>query len=289
MVAYNHAAFVRQCLDSFRDQTLGDFRLWIVDDNSSDNSSEIISNWAEENPQIETELFLRKKNQGLIKNLNEIIPKTSDEFLKIIAADDFVSPDYLEKNLEAARQSPAETGVFFSRASYVDEAGNVLPEKTYYQQDYSDVKDFKPMLFRENIVAAPSLFFRRSIFEKLGLYDETVFLEDYDLLLKALSRGIGFKFINETLTFYRTHSDNATKTRRKTIHEETALLKMRYDTQGKYPRDIHRALQFISENYGLAPALLKSYENYSGRNALFYFSMKKKLPNLWLKFLQKVV
>lgn len=289
MVAYNHAAFVRQCLESFRVQTQQDFRLWLVDDNSPDNSAEIIRKWSEENPQLEIRLFLRQKNQGLIKNLNDIIPQTSGEFLKIVAADDFVAPDYLQKNTAAAQESPAETSIFFSRASYVDEVGNPLPEKTYYQQDYSDTQDFKPLLFQENIVAAPSLFFRRSIFEKLGLYDETVLLEDYDLLLKALNCGIGLKFINETLTFYRTHTENATKTRRQRIHEETALLQMRYDTEGKFAPEIHRGLLFLSEKYGLSPALLKSYENYPGRNALFYFSLKKKLPNLWLKFLQKMV
>ena len=71
-ITYNHAAFIRQALDSFLMQkTTFPFEVYISDDASTDQTPKILQEYAARYPQ-KIKIFLHEKNQGMTSNFLEL-------------------------------------------------------------------------------------------------------------------------------------------------------------------------------------------------------------------------
>lgn len=285
IVSYNHSKFLIECLDSIKNQTFKDFRLHIADDASPDNSAEIIENWTKKNPELKTKLYLSQKNRGLSATLNYILENCTAPFVKIMAADDYLDSKYFENNIQTFNELDNSYKIIFSKAKYVDENSQILPDRNYYQKDHTDT-NISEEIFKENFICAPSVMLRRNIFETVGYYDPEIILEDYEIWLKALFASFNFKFINKTLTFYRSHGGNLTATKRKIIHEETVALKIKYDREIQHKKLIHKDLIWLKKQYpDLNGKVLSEYKSYPGKNSLVEKAIEKNTGSFALKML----
>lgn len=93
--AYNVEQYVGLCLESVLAQTYPDFRVYIMDDGSSDNTWKIIQEYAQKDKRI---LAFTHKNQGVTKTRNTLLDKLDDEidFVFYLDADDFIHPQTFE-------------------------------------------------------------------------------------------------------------------------------------------------------------------------------------------------
>ncbi len=100
---YNVQAFLPVCLDSIRSQDFQDIEIILVDDGSTDESSDICRRYAEEDPRIR---YFRQPNGGLSNARNTGISLAKGEYLCFIDSDDLVTPDYCSTLLRLLELRP---------------------------------------------------------------------------------------------------------------------------------------------------------------------------------------
>lgn len=97
---YNVSVYLRQCLDSVVNQTLEELEIVCVDDGSTDNSLEIIREYAQKDPRI---VVLTGPNGGYGKAMNRGLERATGEYVGIVEPDDYVASDMFEKLYSVAK------------------------------------------------------------------------------------------------------------------------------------------------------------------------------------------
>lgn len=93
MPVYNPGKYLRPCLESLLAQTMGEFRIIAIDDSSTDNSWEVLQEYAAKDARI---LSLKNPyNIGAARTRNIGIQIAQGEYVVILDADDYFEPDYL--------------------------------------------------------------------------------------------------------------------------------------------------------------------------------------------------
>ena len=95
MSAYNHTKFIKESIESILNQTYQDFELLIIDDNSTDNTFEIIKSF--NNHKIKA--VKNQQNVGMVLNTDRLISMAKGEYIAIINSDDSWHYQKLEKQL----------------------------------------------------------------------------------------------------------------------------------------------------------------------------------------------
>lgn len=91
---YNTEKYLKKCLDSLVNQTLKEFEIIIVNDGSTDKSSEIISKYIEKYSNMK---LIEQKNVGLSMARNNGVKKAQGEYLIFVDSDDYVELDLLKR------------------------------------------------------------------------------------------------------------------------------------------------------------------------------------------------
>jgi len=190
---WNRKGLLRNCLKSLSLQTVPS-RILVVDNGSSDGTVEMV---AEEFPEVD--LLPLAENLGFAKAVNRGIEASSTPFLALLNNDTEADPGWLAAGLEAMRGHP-EFGFFASRMivfdhrEILDSAGDCysvggLPTKRGFGEPISLFTDPEEVLG----ASAGAAFYRKSIFETAGLFDESYYLYLEDVELSLRSRCFGFR------------------------------------------------------------------------------------------------
>lgn len=289
VVSYNHAQFLEECLESIKKQTYDKWNLIIADDASSDNSIEVIDSWLEKNAVPATKIF-NSSNKGLCATLNDCLTFCQGKYVKMIAADDFLATDFLLESVKKFEKLEPDYMILYSNAMYVNGHSEPLPSKDYYLKNNMPNGNVLREIFVTNFIAAPSVLLKREIFEKVGIYNPTTILEDYDLWLRAAINGYKFSFLNKTLVYYRTHDSNLTLIRKKRINIEKILLKMKYDIDGEYDEVINNDILLLYKYYKNleGTGILEAYNTYKGKKERLYKALVKNENYYFYKIISKI-
>jgi glycosyltransferase involved in cell wall biosynthesis len=101
---YNHAQHLPTCLKAILAQSVTPVEVIVLDDASTDNSVEIVRQFASHHPQLR--LVQNEKNLGVMPNVNKGVDLARSEYVFIQAADDEVQPGLFEKSLRLLVQYP---------------------------------------------------------------------------------------------------------------------------------------------------------------------------------------
>ena len=105
--AYNATAYIRECLDSLRAQTLQDIEVIMINDGSTDadlpggGTLAIMQEYAECDERFRV---IDKPNSGYGANINRGFSEATGEYLGILESDDFAEPDFLETLYTLAKE-----------------------------------------------------------------------------------------------------------------------------------------------------------------------------------------
>lgn len=201
---YNHARFVLECLESIQAQTYGNLEVVVVDDCSKDNSPQLIADWIHDR-KLDWKFIRHTRNVGVCRSLNEAIRAATGEFISIIATDDVWLPDKIEKQIELIKQLPREVGVIYSDAFQIDEKGQRIPKMFIEShRDFSSMPqgNIELVLWEDNFIPVPTTLIRKRCYDVVGLYDEDLFLEDWDLWLR-IAQKFEFAYSSSVSAKYR--------------------------------------------------------------------------------------
>src|SRR6185503_7085391 len=96
---FNASSFLDRCIASILDQSFSDFEAIFVDDGSSDQSAQVIRQFARNDSRIVLERHHTNSGPGSARNIG--IAKARAKYLTFIDSDDFVDPNLLGTLLEA--------------------------------------------------------------------------------------------------------------------------------------------------------------------------------------------
>ena len=101
---YNKECYVRECLESIRNQVFEDFECLMIDDGSTDSSSIICKEFSTDDDRFK---YFYKENGGLVSARKFGAHQATGEYVINVDADDFIKNDFLKViNEEIERNSP---------------------------------------------------------------------------------------------------------------------------------------------------------------------------------------
>ena len=89
---FNHAHYLPQALKATLDQSVKPKEIIVIDDGSTDNSVDVISGFAKDNPSIK--LTVNEKNLGVIPSSFIGFQQATGDYMLWSGADDYLLPDF---------------------------------------------------------------------------------------------------------------------------------------------------------------------------------------------------
>jgi len=187
---YNRYTLLKRAIESLLAQTYSVDEIIVVDDGSTDNTKDIQKDF----PEI---IYIYQKNSGVSCARNVGIQRAKNEWIAFLDSDDEWHKEKLEKQLAFHKQNPDIL------MSYTDEVWIRNGQRVKIPKKYKKIGED---VFCENLsycnIAPSSALLHRSLFEKVGMFDENMEVcEDYELWLRiALREKIGLvreKLINK--------------------------------------------------------------------------------------------
>jgi glycosyltransferase involved in cell wall biosynthesis len=182
---FNGEAFLREAVRSVLAQKHRAVEVIIVDDGSTDGTKDVVKSLPE------TVRYLQQTNQGPAAARNRGIEQAQGSLIAFSDADDLWPEDKLELQLPYLLRDPAIDIVL----------GRI-------QQVRMSIAVAEPA-FSVNLGSA---VIRKSVFERVGLFDETMrYSEDVDWFMRAREGGAAIKTIDAVTLLYRQHERNMTR------------------------------------------------------------------------------
>jgi len=195
---YNYGDFIKEAIESVLIQSMTDFELIIIDDGSTDNSKEVIEQYADSKPVN----IIYQQNKGLNITNNVAIRTAKGKYLIRLDADDYLHQDAL-KVMSERMETEEQLGLVFPDYYYIDSEGELLGEEKRHDFE-NDVK-----LLDQPAHGACTMI-RLDFLKEVGGYNESYNCQDgYELWVK-FTRHYQIANVSEPLFYYRQHGSNLT-------------------------------------------------------------------------------
>ncbi len=213
MPAFNAERTVGPAIRSALGQTVEDLELLVVDDGSTDATSEIVSSLAADDPRV---VLIPSENRGPAIARNLALARARGRFVSLLDSDDLYLPTYLEEVSAVLRDDPA-VGFAFPDAWVLDDSSGRI-RRTYTLADYAPPSADQPTWLRQlvgyNVVHCMAMM-PRPVLERVGPFDERLRAAmDYELWLRIAAHGYGAIRIERPLGVYRVTAGSITSQRR---------------------------------------------------------------------------
>ena len=193
----NRVHTLRRAIDSVISQTYKAHSIVVIDDGSTDGTSEMINEYY---PQI---IFIKQDNQGVSAARNTGINSIDAEWIAFLDSDDEWLPRKLERQMNSLNENK-EMNICHTDEIWIRNGERVNPMKKHAKSGGWIFQKCLPLC----CVSPSSVVIKRCVFHQIGLFDESLpVCEDYDLWLR-ISMYYPFLYIDEKLlTKYGGHDD----------------------------------------------------------------------------------
>ncbi|SFI24198.1 glycosyltransferase family 2 protein [Halpernia frigidisoli] len=272
---YNQSSFVVESLESVKNQTYKNLEIIIYDDASKDNSVEIIDGWILKNQDLNIRFIKNVQNIGICKSLNNAQSFATGKYIQLLALDDILLPDKIERHVKILEKSQENEALVFTDAYLMDDKSQIYQNKfiAYHKRFLSlKTENYFEDLLTGNFIPAMSILYKKKIFSDIGFWDEDLVFEDYDMLLR-IAKIYNFIFDENISVKYRFHENNSHKKLSSKMYKSNYLLLLKHidhnDAVNKYLKEY----------------IIKSYKNNNlqGEQIKFFQYIKpKNFRDHWL-------
>lgn len=188
VASYNNSKFLLTTLNSIFNQTYSPIELVVVDDSSSDNSVELVRQWASEKA-VSVKLIVNENNMGVCRVCNILLDQLSGYYFVLIGSDDVMEITRLEKQIEYFQELPDSYGLVYSDVKKINEGGEVISESWFSLNEQTPLSGniFSKFLLDDFRLPSPSIVYKSDVFETVGRYDERLLTEDIDMIMRIIS------------------------------------------------------------------------------------------------------
>jgi glycosyltransferase involved in cell wall biosynthesis len=205
---YNGERFLAEAIESVLSQTFLDFELLISDDNSIDNSADIIEKYAKKDTRVK--YCKNNTTAGLFANYNKCLERVVGRYIKPFAQDDLLKKQCLAKMVAALNDHPRAVLVSCAR-DWINETGEVIKEVRPFEEDTEmpgeDVINWH-LIQVTNWIGEPSTVLFRSTSRGIGFDTAFHHFGDLEYWFRILHSG-NYLYLNESLCAFRRHTGSA--------------------------------------------------------------------------------
>jgi glycosyltransferase involved in cell wall biosynthesis len=215
ITAYNYGHMLAESIDSVLSQDYADLELIVVDDGSTDGTTEVARG-------VDSPVFryIRQDHAGVAAARNTGIAAATGELVAFQDADDIWAPNTLALRVRAMESHP-ELGLIFGDAAVERDGETVFPSFLGQRKALAELNAVRgrdgvwviadnalSALLKERFIPIPTVTIPRRRFDEVGLWDSSAEgVEDYEFYLR-LSRRFALGYIDRVLVTCRIHGAN---------------------------------------------------------------------------------
>ncbi len=212
-INYNNSKYVKATLESIRKQTYANIELIVVDDCSTDNSIEIITEWLT-TYEGKHKLIRHEKNKGVAAACNSGVKNATGKYYSAIATDDLMVPGKTTVQAAILERSTPSVAAVYSDARLIDSEGQPIEGlfiSRHRKFEQNPAGDIFEILLGGNYIPGMTFLFKKSVFDDIGPFDESLIYEDYDMWLR-ISKKYKILYSDFPSANYRIRTDSLSAT-----------------------------------------------------------------------------
>lgn len=272
MPVYNMERFIRFAIDSVIAQSYTNYELIIIDDGSKDGSRQIIEEYIAKYSHDFSIIYHFQQNQGLACARNTGIKISSGEYIALLDPDDVWLPERLSEGVKILN-GDSSIGLVHANIIYIDECG----EKTGIPTRNASLLSgniYENILLRLGHISCPTVLFRRSCLDEVGMFDEYLTYlgcEDRDLWLRITQKFKAY-YIPKELAYYRRVSGSMSSNADKMFKARTYVVEK--NAQGLLRRKAYAAVHLeMGDLYDARQDYKNAYSHYFKSLSCWPFSL----------------
>jgi len=211
---YNAAEFIEQCLESVLPHAKSDVEIIIVNDGSTDNSSEIITNTTQRYPETNL-IIINQDNAGLSAARNKGLNIATGEYISFLDSDDFYHPDFWSEIPPLLNDSSIDI-IEFNADQFENEISNIVEhiDCAVYtgNENIISIEQLKPAFQRSKWYPWARVY-KKSLFLDNGIqFPVGRLYEDMSTVPALYLKSKCIYGIHKSLIWYRFHKKSITQT-----------------------------------------------------------------------------
>lgn len=204
IVNYNGEQFQNECIASLLESVYKDFKIIIVDNGSTDNSMQKLSDFKTD--KIVT--IYNKENLGVASGNNIGIKESISlgcEYTLLLNNDTVVEPDFLLKLIETKKDIVSPKINFYIDKNKIWFYGGKFKKFKGTVKHFSYGKEKEKKISKCKYAPTCCLLIKNSIFDKIGLFDERYFLyyDDVDFCYRLMKNKINIWLCNNSVIYHK--------------------------------------------------------------------------------------
>lgn len=233
---YNTEKYLKKCLDSLVNQTYKDFEIIVVNDGSTDKSSNIISKYQKKYKNI---IVIDKENEGLSMARNRGVQKSSGKYIIFVDSDDYVS----NKLLEEVDKKIDDSDILRFQIATEDEEYTKINE--YHEEEFESMRGYDAFKYLSSyhfVEPAWCYVIRKNYYiENKFSFKKGVYHEDFGLIPYVIYKARKVKSVDFIGYYYiqRNGSIMNNNDYKKTVKKAFDMLEQ-YKTMRLFAKNINR-------------------------------------------------
>lgn len=267
-ITFNHAPYIRQCLDGFMmQQTNFPFEVLIHDDASTDGTTNIIKEFEAKYPVVIKAIYQNKNQYSKKIDIGKeyIFPKVKGKYIAYCEGDDYwTDPLKLQKQVDFLEQNN-DYGLVYTEIDRVDQNGDIIDRKFFHNNKTSIYDSFEDYLLHAPFIAPCTWLFKRSLHKEAN---KNYVVGDLPLLLDIIAKS-KIHFLKDTTAHYRVLRNSASHFTDlskyysfiKGVFEVQMDYALKYNVNKEIIDKIETKFAWISYNFAVAENDLEQIKN----------------------------
>ena len=208
LATYNGAKYIGEMLNSLDTQTRQDFKCYIHDDGSTDNTLTIIQEYIKDKDNYELLQFDSKK--GAKNNFMEMLKRVDAEYYMFADQDDVWLETKVERLIGEMEKAESNTPVAIHCDMYVTDDNLNIISNSFIRYIGRDIyRNSLSQLLIDNPAAGTTMIINRALRDKALEYNDIDDIPMHDQWIMCVAAATGIvRVIDEPLVYYRQHSSN---------------------------------------------------------------------------------
>jgi glycosyltransferase involved in cell wall biosynthesis len=236
---YNAARFIAETIESVLAQDVPDLEYFVLDGGSKDGTPEVIRRY-----ESRLAWWVSEPDSGQTNAINRGLKRATGDVLGFLNADDVLTPGALRAVLEAfEKNTDAELAV--GEVEWIDAASAAVGTKHSGSiANLAEALDIYRVWWGQRQFVQPEVFFRRSLWERVGAFDEGYHLAfDYDYWVRCFRAGARVAKVPRPLVRFRLHDAQKSVAAEEAANEIRAIVRKTLDADPPIPRSLRRRIE----------------------------------------------